>query len=111
LDKKDVPQYIYIDEITHFNLAELKALDIFAQINGIKIITAGDTLQKGATIGSEFSNINDIFTWRSPAMTLSVRSSNIHKKNNTDLLQQSLRSIEKLMQDPNIGYNLEDTRI
>jgi thymidine kinase len=50
LDKKDKPKYIFIDEITHFNLAEIKALEMFAEINGIKIITAGDTLQKGAMI-------------------------------------------------------------
>jgi hypothetical protein len=78
LDKDQVPAYIFIDEATHFNLAELKALDEFAKKYNVKIISAGDTLQKGATINGQSGNINEIFAWKSPAMTISVRSTNIH---------------------------------
>jgi hypothetical protein len=44
-------------------------------------------------------------------MTLSVRSSNIHKKNNIDLLQQILRRVEAHIHNPEIGYNLDHDSI
>jgi hypothetical protein len=44
-------------------------------------------------------------------MTLSVRSSNIHKKNNIDFLQQTLRRVESHIHNPEIGYNLDDDAI
>lgn len=106
---EDIPSVIFIDEATHFNLIELKALDFLAKKYNIKIVTAGDTLQKGATINGQSSNINDIFTWKSPAMLISVRASNIHKKDNTDRLQSILRQIESVF--VNRGYNPRDPEV
>lgn len=109
LDKENIPAYIFIDEATHFNLAELKALDEFAKKYNVKIISAGDTLQKGATIAGQSGNINEIFAWKSPAMTISVRSTNIHQKKNIETLQARLRKIEQIIIQS--GYNLNNPEI
>ena len=109
LKLEEVPKVIFIDEVTHFNLLELRALDQFARQYGTKIITAGDTLQKGALIDKRPCNIGDIFTWKSPAMLVSVRSANIHKKDNTDKLQSILRTIEEVTNAE--GYNLSNPKI
>lgn len=95
---KDLPEIIFIDEVTHFNQAELIALDTIAAKYGIKLITSGDTLQKGALIDGSGSNINDVFSFKAPALTISVRSSNVCKKDNTDVLQVGLREVENLYQ-------------
>lgn len=109
LEIDKVPQVIFIDEITHFNIAELIALDTAAKKYNIKIVTAGDTLQRGALINNIPSNINDVFAWKSPALLISVRSTNIHKKDNTDLLQSILRQLELLVVTQ--GYNLNSPEI
>ena len=105
LNSSEIPKYIFIDEVTHFNLAELIALDVAAKKYGIKILSAGDTLQKGAIISNTPSNINDIFSWKSPALTISVRAGNSHKKANVDRLQSSLREIEQVFNTT--GYKLD----
>lgn len=105
LNTSEVPKYIFIDEATHFNLAELIAIDVAAKKYGIKILSAGDTLQKGAVISNMPSNVNDIFSWKSPALTISVRAGNSHKKANVDRLQASLREIEEVFNTR--GYKLE----
>ena len=111
LDNNEVPKYIFIDEVTHFNVAELKALDMAAKKYGIKIIAAGDTLQKGATMRSASANIGDIFAWKSPALTISVRAGNSWKKGNIDLIQQLLRKTEKVINEQGFKKDYIDAEL
>ena len=92
--KEQLPKVIFIDEITHFSQPELIALDKVASKYGIKILTSGDTLQKGITISDAPANITEVFSFKTPALTVSVRSNNIHNKDNVDLMQSSLRQAE-----------------
>ncbi len=92
---KDSPKFLFIDEITHFNIAELALLNAAAKKNSFKIITAGDTLQKGNNVWNNY-NIQDIFSWKTPALTISSRAANIHQKDNVNLLQATLRYTEAI---------------
>lgn len=99
IPQEKVPKLLIIDEITHFSLLELDALSKASEKYGFKILTSGDTLQNGAFIKGRSSNINDIFTFKSPALTISVRSSNAIVKDNTDMLQAKLRYAETYFQE------------
>lgn len=81
---KNIPKYIFIDEISHFSSVELKILDYWAKKNGVKVITFGDSLQDGFELISSdnqivTSNIDDVFAWKAPKLQKSIRPSNINK--------------------------------
>lgn len=99
---KGAPKFIFIDEVTHFNIAELAMLDAAAKKNGFKIICAGDTLQKGNNLWHN-NNIQDVFTWKTPTLTISSRAANIHQKDNVTLLQTVLRQIETISEEQGIN--------
>lgn len=103
-----VPQYIFIDEVTHFNLMELKALSEAAKKYNIQIITSGDTLQKGALVEGNPVNITSAFYFASPAMAISMRSGNNHKNDNTVVMQSILRHTEKIFYEH--GYNASEAQ-
>lgn len=73
------PEYLVIDECTHFSTSELLIISKFCEINGIKLKLLGDTHQNGAK-----ENIEDnlILAWRTPPLYLTLRDSNVHKANN-----------------------------
>lgn len=109
LKSQDRPSFIFIDEVTHFNSAQLIALDTVAAKYGIKILAAGDTSQKGAIIDQQPANIQDVFSFQCPPMTISVRSCNIHKKDNTDVMQSKLKMAEQIFLTE--GYDLNNPKI
>ena len=105
---KNAPKYVFIDEVTHFNIAELSMLDAAAKKNGFKIIAAGDTLQKGNNTWNSH-NIQDVFAWKTPTLTISSRAANIHQKDNVTSLQSVLRQIEQITSEK--GFNENDPSI
>lgn len=105
IDENAIPQVIFIDEITHFNKAELQTLEFIADKYNIKIFTSGDTLQRGSKIGSITHNIETIFSWRPPRLLISVRASNIENKDNTDQAKQRLIAMEDLLNEQGLTDN------
>ena len=98
---KDAPKVIFIDEITHFELAEIMALEAFASKYNIKLMTSGDTLQKGSTkVGF---NIESAFTFKNPRLTISARTSRDTKKDNLTLLKDVLENCQRWFQI--VGYD------
>lgn len=94
INPNDLPSIIFIDEVTHFNKAELQLLDFVAEKYGIKIFTSGDTLQRGAKIGKVNQSILDLFSWTTPRLLISVRAGTVEKKDNTDQAKVKLITIE-----------------
>ena len=101
----DKPNVIFIDEITHFNKIELELLNLIAKEFNIAIFTFGDTYQKGAKITLKTNIVSDVethidqmFVFKAPKLKMSVRPSNIHKKDNaiiSENLIDQLLSFEK----------------
>lgn len=98
---------IYIDEVTHFSKFELEALTTWAKLNNKILITFGDLIQSG------YSNINDgtylgidldATKISTPSLEISLRVTNIHKKDNSDVLRTLVREIYK---DPYRYNNFE----
>jgi hypothetical protein len=88
----DLPDLIFIDEITHFNALELKLLnDVIASVSesgrNIRIIGAGDLAQKGATVQSISYNVERVSGTFSPILSITLRSSNVQKRVNNDTLE------------------------
>lgn len=109
-DLKNLPKYIFIDEVTHFNYAELQVLDYIADKYGIKLITFGDTYQNGAIIklnGSREipSNIQDLFTWKTPKLKASIRPTSNLKKESIDNLVRSCERYNQLVVESG-GYGI-----
>ena len=112
---KNIPTSIYIDEITHFSKIELELLNLIAKEFGFSIFTYGDTYQVGAKMTMYNSdietNIDQVFTFRSPKLKMSVRSGNIHKKDNTVILENTLdqlkstKGIRGLQESIDVEYN------
>lgn len=53
ISESNVPSLIIIDEVSHYDQADLMLLDDFAKKNGITVITSGDFDQSSATAVSE----------------------------------------------------------
>lgn len=88
----DSPKLLFIDEVTHFNTAELQILDKAAEKFGFKIIALGDTYQESANIGSQEAHIDQVFAWKGPRLGISSRPANVNKKDNIDRFQVALDS-------------------
>lgn len=89
---QDLPNIIFIDEITHFNALELSILnEVVKRVHEssgkvVKIIAAGDTTQKGAIIDGVSYNIERVSGIFTPALFLTIRSANTQKRINNDSL-------------------------
>ena len=92
----DIPNILVIDEVTHFNTAELQLLDLAAKHFGFKIITLGDTYQESALLKAPDSvsfseaHIDNVFAWKGPRLGISSRPANVNKKDNIDRFQVAL---------------------
>lgn len=92
-NNEDLPDVIFIDEISHFDALELELLNEFSKRSlgkkFVKIIGAGDYVQLGATskelqnISYNIDRVSGIFV---PQLSLSVRSANNQKRENADYL-------------------------
>lgn len=94
---QNLPNLIFIDEVTHFSTLELEVLNMIMKSlpsdKTIKIVAAGDTSQNGFKYGINSSdkegmielNIDRIKGVYPPKLTVSVRSSNVWQRENLDL--------------------------
>lgn len=93
------PDIIFIDEVTHFNTAELQILDKAAERFGFKIVTLGDSYQESANIGNTEAHIDSIFSWKGPRLGISSRPANVNKKDNIDKFQVALDTYYNKLRD------------
>lgn len=81
-DVTDVPSLIVIDEISHYDEADLTLLDDFARKYGITIITSGDFDQSSAEATTKFEGVNTNISINrnmfkhSPKIGVSMRTTN-----------------------------------
>jgi hypothetical protein len=88
----DLPNLIFIDEITHFNALELSLLNSLVdslQKSGrfVKIIVAGDMSQKGAIVKGRSYNVERVSGVFVPKLKITIRPSNAQKRVNNDTLE------------------------
>lgn len=85
---------IYIDEITHFSKFELEALTTWANNNNKILLTFGDLLQSGYSRDNAYMGIDvDALKISTPTLSTSLRVSNIHKKDNLNLLRSLVSQV------------------
>nr|DAT90399.1 MAG TPA: exodeoxyribonuclease V beta chain [Caudoviricetes sp.] len=88
---------VYIDEITHFSKFELELLTEWANLFNKKIITFGDIIQSGFNNGKNYFGIDvDNLFITSPTLSTSLRTTNVHKKDNSDALRTAIEQIYNL---------------
>ncbi len=107
LTKTNLPDVLFIDEISHFDALELELLNEYSKrTNKLKIIGAGDYIQLGITnekVENVSYNIDRVSGIFSPQLSLSVRAANSQQRENNDYLSALVkRSI-------NIFSSAEDT--
>lgn len=98
--ESELPKFIFIDEISHYNQQELSMIEQFARANGIVVLTAGDLDQDrqivyiknpvDAQAGPITVTINRNYFPRVPKLGLSLRTRNRQQTNNTVLMQTYL---------------------
>lgn len=91
-----LPPVIFIDEVTHFNVAELTAINIALSnmTSPPLLVMLGDTSQNGALHNQDKHNINLFNVWKTPKLDDSIRNSNNHKKKNSDNIKTVNRFVE-----------------
>ena len=84
---KDKINSIVIDESTHFSSPEVSIISEFSKKNGINLLLIGDDHQNGYNEG-KIHNIqkDQALAWRTPMLSLSLRSNNILKSANLNPL-------------------------
>ena len=81
---------IVFDEITHLSSFER---DIISQ-SGILLLGLGDSKQEGFVFqGADFNAIDNGYYFSTPSLNMSIRSNNLNKKDNLDILTAMLRKI------------------
>lgn len=104
----NLPNMIFIDEITHFSSLELDILNKIVQSlpkdNFIKIIGAGDTSQSGFKYGGTMElnvdRVKGIFT---PKLLVTIRAANIWKRENNDLVTTLSEKITDKFNDADLA--------
>ena len=100
-NKIDLPNIIFIDEITHYNTMELEILSEYAYQNNIQIVAFGDVEQNGSsgryapkTFNSSipYGNIDNTIVISSPKLAISMRASNTQNLDNLN----SVRAINSM---------------
>lgn len=93
-----MPQIIFIDENSHFDVVEYEALNLIAEEFDIKIITTGDPNQMGKNIVIRDThtpaNIDYIVAPTNMRLLFSIRSLNSVTKTNLDRSLTLLRNVE-----------------
>lgn len=95
---QDIPNLIFIDEITHFNSIELELLNRLAEhlkANNIflKIFGAGDVAQGGAKINNVPYNVNRVLGVFAPKLSVTIRAGNTQQRANNDSLDGTVNYI------------------
>ena len=111
VNKSNLPDVLFIDEVSHFDALELEILNEFSKrLDGkkLKIVTAGDFIQLGSVnktteVSYNIDRVSGIFT---PQLSLSVRSANSQKRENADylgsLLKQSIKIFSSSKDSPEV---------
>jgi thymidine kinase len=73
---KTVPEVVFIDEATQVDALTLQVLNYLADKYDFKVILAGDTTQRGLTSFGDTQAIKDLFMYKSPKLSLSIRALN-----------------------------------
>lgn len=102
----DIPSLIIIDEISHYDQADLNLLDKFAQANGITVLTAGDFDQSSTVARASGFEGNDLelklsrsHLKHSPKLGISMRTTNSQ-------MDKSINSTLTWLSDPTQELNL-----
>lgn len=113
----ELPKYIFIDEVSHYNQQELSMIEQFARENGIVVITAGDLDQdtqvvyaKNPAGGDEdvTVTINRNFFIRSPKLGVSLRTRNKQMSQATATTQAAISTLRKGENIPGLNYTYLD---
>lgn len=108
---QNLPNLIFIDEISHFSSLELEILNTLVKSlpkeNRIKIIAAGDISQSGFKYGKNqnafdlsIDRVKGIF---SPKLIVSIRSANSWKRENNDTTYTLSERVTDIYHDENIS--------
>ena len=90
-----LPNLLFIDEVTHFDAIELEVLNRISKFGKIKIFAAGDTSQRGALFNKISYNVDRVSGTFSPILNLTVRAANVQKRSNNDGLVGTIKFINK----------------
>lgn len=90
---------IYIDEVTHYNSFELKFLSEFVRKTNRQLIVFGDRLQEGAKFNDKENNMEQMFKTQTPTLEFSMRSNNIHVKDNNNKMRAAASLVENMDYD------------
>lgn len=116
----ELPKFIFIDEVSHYNQQELSMIEQFARKNGIVVFTAGDLDQdkqivhvKNPEDPKDSSKdigviVNRNFFPRIPKLGLSLRTRNRQMTNNTVMLQTMLTDLRHNKKIKNIQFTYLD---
>lgn len=96
---------IYIDEVTHYTAFELQYLSKIAEETNRNFVVLGDKLQEGAFYKGSENNIEYVFKIQTPTLEFSMRSNNIHVKDNNNMVRAAAARVFKgveLEEDENL---------
>lgn len=91
----NLPKVVFIDEATHVNSIYAQHLSNWASINGVIIVNMGDLMQNGySKISAGAFNVSpeEALMVRTPKLDISMRITNIQKKDNTQTAVSVLNS-------------------
>jgi len=102
---QNLPNIIFIDEVTHFDALELELLNTYVkyvnnQGKDLRIVTTGDVNQRGKyltiderKVSYNVERTSGIYT---PILNLSVRSANVQNRANNDMLVKLVSEARKV---------------
>ena len=93
--QSELPDIIIIDEFTHFNVWEMQMIDSLS--DDITIIALGDSRQQGFNSDGEGLFPDGEFFISTPELIMSIRSNNIHKKDNLEVLSTMVRNLDNIL--------------
>lgn len=96
---QNAPKNLVIDECTHLNTQVLIVLSEICRENNINLKLLGDRHQRGY-LKNNVGNIenNSIIAWRTPELSISLRSNNILKSENQSYIVQLYDKIEQTLE-------------
>lgn len=97
----NLPDLIFIDEVTHFNALELelineaikKAYDKTGKLT--KVVAAGDTTQKGALVKGVSYNVDRVSGVFTTPLDITIRASNVQKRVNNDVMSGLVKAVKR----------------
>lgn len=97
----NIPNLIFIDEITHFTALEQSLLNAFSEATGVKIYGAGDIYQRGVDFNGINYNVGRTSGVFAPNLFLAIRPQNGQKRGNNQLMFSHARKINRMWDHKN----------